>query len=1263
MRQHTCRASRAARLLGLLGSLAAVSASAFEPKQSNAFLDGKEFFAPELYLSNANVPLERVLGDLPNRGAWEQYLRESAVDGALAGRVFIDPRSGAATNIIGAFPLIPGRGVGNQVTLASLGQALGRSISEVDAAVVGDAALAFVRAHADLLGIDAGQLGPIKVGQVTPELWQFSIPQQVAGVPVRDGRLAGTINNGNLVLVGTETWGNADVRTRPALTAAEALDKGFEWAGGRSLSDRILEQPRLEIVPVSPQEYLEGEAFVGPIGKGYRHSLVWSFLFQRDPEHPRWEVLVDAQSGEVLAFQDKNHYVKRRVMGGIYPLTNTGICPTPETCGTMQPQSPMSFVDTALAAPNNFTDSAGVVDYPGGTLTTTFSGSFVRTTDTCGAMNQSTTTMPLDLGGANNDHDCTVPAGTSAGNTAASRSGIYELNKLVEQAKGYLPGNAWLNQQLTSNMNLNATCNAFWNGTSVNFYRSGGGCRNTGEIAAVFDHEWGHGIDDNDTIGTLSNSSEGYADIAAIYRLQASCVGHGFFQTVNPGCGMTADGTGFNQDEDQTAGQHCDTDCSGVRDADWAKHADNTPDTALGFMCTACNSGGGPCGRQVHCAATATRQAAWDFVRRDLQAAPFSLDDQTAFIVGNKVFYQGSGNIGNWHACTCGSSSDGCGATNGYMQWLAADDDDGNVANGTPHMTALHAAYNRHGIACATPTPTNSGCAAGPTAASTLTVTAGVFQNALSWTPVAGATRYWVFRSEGYAGCNFGKALIAEVTSGTAYTDTAVANGRTYYYNVVAAGTSSACYGRVSNCASGTPFAGPDFTMSCSPSSLTIWEGESATTSCTATSTDGFTGTVSLACASNPSGVGCGFVPGTVSPPANGSASSTLTVTLGATDPPRGNYSFQVQGTSGAVTRSTVVNLRVNGYGTDRRSRYDGGTCDAPRCFNFGQACDTGTLVNGRDTITGGNEPNQPNTIDACPDGTSGTYHVDESIDYVRVFSPTGQIMAPGGQVRIEAKAWVTDFTQDRVDFYYAPDSSAPAWSLIGTVSPTANGLQTVGINHTLPAGSEAAVRARLRRGGSAAACGAGAFDDHDDLCFKLGVPDVTAEWDPTLQAPKCTVIGKSCDSGPALLLGRGSVGPEPNQPNTINDSCADGTSGTFHSDESNDRLKVETLDGGPFAAGKTVRITATVWVWTTPASDFLELYYTSNAAAPSWTKIGTTITMTAPGVQVWTRDYVLPAGSLQAIRARFRFQGADAPTGCGTGNYNDHDDLIFAVQ
>ena len=40
---------------------------------------------------------------------------------------------------------------------------------------------------------------------------------------------------------------------------------------------------------------------------------------------------------------------------------------------------------------------------------------------------------------------------------------------------------------------------------------------------------------------------------------------------------------------------------------------------------------------------------------------------------------------------------------------------------------------------------------------------------------------------------------------------------------------------------------------------------------------------------------------------------------------------------------------------------------------------------------------------------------------------------------------------------------------------------------------------------------------------------------------------------------------------------------------------------------------------------------------------------------------YTLPTGSIQAIRANFRYQGT--ASSCSSGGYDDHDDLVFAVQ
>lgn len=142
-----------------------------------------------------------------------------------------------------------------------------------------------------------------------------------------------------------------------------------------------------------------------------------------------------------------------------------------------------------------------------------------------------------------------------------------------------------------------------------------------------------------------------------------------------------------------------------------------------------------------------------------------------------------------------------------------------------------------------------------------------------------------------------------------------------------------------------------------------------------------------------------------------------------------------------------------------------------------------------------------------------------------------------------------------------------------------------------------------------------------------------------------CAGTGYStCDSG-SLLVGRGAMGPAFNAPNTLAGSCADGSSGGFHSDESLDALKVSTLDGTALAAGKQVRVEAKVWAWGGGDSDTLELYYTANAASPTWTYL-TTLVPTAGGQQFLSTTYTLPNGSLQAIRGVFSYGGTKSSSG-----------------
>jgi subtilisin family serine protease/PKD repeat protein len=166
------------------------------------------------------------------------------------------------------------------------------------------------------------------------------------------------------------------------------------------------------------------------------------------------------------------------------------------------------------------------------------------------------------------------------------------------------------------------------------------------------------------------------------------------------------------------------------------------------------------------------------------------------------------------------------------------------------------------------------------------------------------------------------------------------------------------------------------------------------------------------------------------------------------------------------------------------------------------------------------------------------------------------------------------------------------------------------------------------------------------------------ASYDAARKVPTCATVGASCDTG-TLADGRGTMGPEKNAPNTLDASCIDGSSGAYHKDESLDRLRVSTLDGSPMAAGKTVKIEATVWAWSTGGSDSLDLYYTSDVSNPTWTFL-TTLRPAAGGAQVLSTTYTLPSGGMQAVRGNFRYDGTVGS--CTTGSYDDRDDLVFAV-
>lgn len=770
-------------LATLLTACAAATGLAFEVPH-HGDLDEKQFRDSRLWWESVYRPVQALPASL--KGELQPGLDQLGVDSRHA---YFDRRSGRWGTLIITRPMIPGPGVDNALRWSDLGLTGPRNPEQTRAAAW-NAFRSFLAEHSAELRFDADEFARPNVSTRGERLIQIHLPRQHAGIPVRDSFVTAAINSGNLVLMGQRNWADIDLETHPSISSDRALEVVREYLDDAE-APRLFERPRLEIIPVSDQP---DENLVSQVGQGLHYRLAWVLRPIVDGPDDIREALVDAHDGQLLAFEDLKHYTTRRISGGVYPVSNDGIPPD----GIEQPGWPMPFADVRLDGSSiGFTTGGGHLP-PGtdsGVISTTLTGQYVNMADSCGAINESSASGDLDLGDGPGT-DCSVPPGASAGNTHASRSGFYELNRIAEQARGYLPANPWLHNQLTANMNLNDSCNAWFSPASgqVGFFTSGSGCANTGEIAGVFDHEWGHAMDFNDNAPGVSRPGEGIADIYAQNRLNDSCVGRGF----RPGqtCG------GF--------GDAC-LECTGVRESDWAKQTSGQPHD-VAWVVDNCPSGSNtPCGRSTHCEGSIVAESAWDLVHRDLQGfdgSAFSHDLNTALELGTRLTYLGATNVVNWYQCVTDGTA-GCNADGGYLNYLAANDDNGDLTDGTPHMSAIFAAFDRHQIACPTPTVQNSGCAGGPIVAPDNLVATALDQGAhLDWDAVPNAEEYWVFRTEGVKGCDFGKTRVG-VTSDTQFVEDGLANEMEVLYSVIAVGSNDACTSPMSPCQAVTPFPGP----------------------------------------------------------------------------------------------------------------------------------------------------------------------------------------------------------------------------------------------------------------------------------------------------------------------------------------------------------------------------------------------------------------------------------------------------------------------
>ncbi len=784
----------------------ALPAAAQKVKEGRSTLDDLAFSQPELRAVQQPEERDQITATTSPQEMFAVNGVLAAYDSFVArtgGRwsLQVDRVTGRPALIEGSMPWIPGSGNGNTLTPADLGLAgAERGGTAIPVALVARKALDFLRSNPDLLGVDpnALQLVEASSGPVLDYLYFLHFQWTYAGLPVDGAYVVFRLNHGNLVQFGEENIADAIYSLDP--TPSIALDTAWAnlsaYIGGMAPDDRVLDPGHLLVIPVSGPSALAGAAAVP--GKGLAYRLVYEVHFRRPGVVGTWQARIDAHTGEVLSFLDTNRYGS--IKGGVYktdqPATEVSV--------------PFPYADyggTAWAdIVGNFTGTSGTSTMTGRTGGTGMVGG-VDIVDDCGTISLASDAAGLINFGTSAATDCSSPGG-GPGNTRAARTQYYNISMIKIKAYTYLPTNTWLQGRITDTVNIQDTCNAYWDGTGVNFFRSGGGCWNTGELPGVSLHEWAHGLDANDgSPAGDKGTGETYGDFSGVLQTHGSCAGNGFFLTYNSGCGTTTPGYNCGGYGD------CCIQCSGIRQLDYAKHAaakphfaeDLTSNTCTGCTAYACSKDqtyAGPCGYEGHCESLVSSEAMWDLPVRDL--VTWGMDAASAWQLMDRLWYASRSTSGSVYACPSLTTTNGCGTSNYFTTFRVVDDCDGDLSNGTPHASAIYNAFNRHKIACTTVVNTDQTNCCPSLAAPVLSGTAGNMQVSLSWASVTNAVTYYVYRNE--TGCDAGYTKVGTVTAPTlTFADSPLSNGVAYYYRLQAVGSSDACASPMSNCVTVTP--------------------------------------------------------------------------------------------------------------------------------------------------------------------------------------------------------------------------------------------------------------------------------------------------------------------------------------------------------------------------------------------------------------------------------------------------------------------------
>ncbi len=311
--------------------------------------------------------------------------------------------------------------------------------------------------------------------------------------------------SGKLMLMGSDFQPSIELSPIPVYSAAQATEIARSALPFNPATDRIEGEATLLVLPVPLSE------------TQVEHHLVWRIRVRTEDPLGAWMTHVDAHTGEIIWRYNDIHFAYNGTTSA--PVQIYGYCD-----GITETFLPYLRINVSGVG-TVYSDVAGnwSINGSGGdrAVTSDLYGLYVDVNnmggDQAAFAGTAQENVPLNVrfDDANAQHD--------------ERDTYLAVNQVHDFFQLFDPSFSYCNTRITANVSRNATCNAYWDGT-INFYREGGGCANTGELQQVVHHEFGHGIQ-NAILGGQGSQGlgEGNSDINGNLITQDPIIGRGFY--------------------------------------------------------------------------------------------------------------------------------------------------------------------------------------------------------------------------------------------------------------------------------------------------------------------------------------------------------------------------------------------------------------------------------------------------------------------------------------------------------------------------------------------------------------------------------------------------------------------------------------------------------------------------------------------------------------------------------------------------------------